>query len=138
MRRGSYRSLPLTNPSPESYRVQGGVRDYELHDEEEPYPTPRRGAMSPARSAASPRRRPNGLSLSSLGPGRPTSKIVQDLETPAESVLWDEEEVEVEASGRVPVMTSMSSQDGSEIVESGSDEGDLPYTPQTLAPRYQR
>ncbi len=139
LRRGSYRSLPLANPSPESYRFQSSIRDYELNDEEEASSIPRRGTASHARPPASPRRRPNGLSLSSSGPGRPISKIVQDLEAPVESVLWDEEG-EVEASGRVPVMASMSTpyghEDGSDIAASGSDESDHPYTHELLATRY--
>lgn len=141
LRRGSYRSLPLANPSPESYRTQGNIRDYELIDEEESFPMPRRGpALPAAHRAASPRRRPNGLNLNSSGPGRPTSKIMQDSEVPGESVLWDEEG-EVEASGRVPVMTNMSSpygyEDGSDIVAStGSDESDYPYTHEIPSTRY--
>ncbi|KAF8328368.1 uncharacterized protein EI90DRAFT_3017681 [Cantharellus anzutake] len=141
LRRGSYRSLPLTNPNPDPYRSQANVREYESNDEEG---YPRFGAAPSAHAAGSPRRRPNGLNLSSSGPSRPSAKIVQDLEAPIESVLWDEEgeEGEVEASGRVPVMTDMSGsygrEGGSEPTDSGSDQGDITYTTQTGDSRRQR
>lgn len=87
LRKGTYRSLPLSNPTPDpsaapflsTSALADPAEEYELGDEERNY---EQQARLP------PTRRPNG---STRFPSA-SARIMHDLEAPMESVLWDDDE----------------------------------------------
>jgi len=129
LRRGSYRSIAAnssTDIAGSNRSAQGGNDEYDgLEDNDEFYQMPLRNGVpygsapnfpnSPGPSSRT--RRANGTA-SPLP--RSSSRIMRDLETPIEAVLWDEEEEEVEASGRLPTMSQIDL-----TTESGGEQDDI-------------
>jgi hypothetical protein len=62
---------------------------------------------------------------------------MRDLEAPLESVLWDEDEEEVEASGRLPIMSQVPARTEMDLTSEGDDDpdGDVERTAGLAAPK---
>lgn len=117
LRKGTYRSLPLSNPTPDpsapflsTSALADPAEEYELGDEERNYEQAR----------LPPTRRPNGTTRFPSA----SARIMHDLEAPMESVLWDDDEDAAEgtSSSSAPLKSVRTE---TSISEGESESGDI-------------
>jgi len=145
LRWGSYRSLAnySLDTTDSARSAQAGHDEYEGPDDnDEFYQMPLRnsipygsGSNFPGSPGPSSRARRTNGAPSPLP--RSSSRIMRDLEAPLESVLWDEDEEEVEASGRLPVISQLPARTEMDLTSEGDDDpdGDVERTAGLVAPK---